>query len=203
MFYQDCNRTKRRKKCTQHEWQLVQGTSAPAWCGKQDSGSGNWPLFPNVPGVAESPQPGYFPPACFSCHHPYKRGGNTKPPWECTWMQWMKQMLHTAMGLELICLQNNSGTAWKPNQPQLQGQWNRHYYPIPVLGTLKILLGYGLKLQQGKFRLEVRRNFLAMRVVKHWNRYLEKLWYLHPWTFTGRVIQSWLGRSTWGWLHLD
>jgi len=42
-------------------------------------------------------------------------------------------------------------------------------------------IGQGFKLQEHKFCSDIRNKLFTMRVVRHWNRLLEKLWMTHPW----------------------
>jgi len=51
--------------------------------------------------------------------------------------------------------------------------------------------GSGLKVKEGRLRLDVRRKFFIQRVVRHWHSCPEKLWVPHPWRCS---------RPNWIWL---
>jgi len=39
----------------------------------------------------------------------------------------------------------------------------------------------GFKLKEGRFRLDITKNFFTVRAVRHWNSCPEKLWVAPPW----------------------
>ena len=59
----------------------------------------------------------------------------------------------------------------------LQESWGGTFYKA----CSSRMRGKGLKLEEGRFGLDIRKKFFTMRLVRHWNRLPERLWMCPAW----------------------